>query len=81
LQFSLVLQYYAKWSLQYKLVVIVFPVQRMPNLPQFCVFVLGLVLGLSPCLQHIYGHGMGKVDCAGELKEHQKPYSCQIGMV
>jgi hypothetical protein len=60
-QFSLVLQFYAKWSLQYKLVVIVFPVQRTPNLPQFCVFVLGLVLGLLPCLQHIqwtwYGEG------------------------
>jgi hypothetical protein len=24
---------------------------------------------------------MGKVDCAGELKENQKPYSCQIAIV
>ncbi len=47
LQFSLVLQYYAKWSLQYKLVVIVFPV-HLENVPHFYVFVLGLVLGLFP---------------------------------
>jgi hypothetical protein len=42
-----VLQYYAKWSLQYKLVVIVFPVHQ-ENVPHFYVFVLGLVLGLFP---------------------------------
>ncbi len=47
LQFCPVLQYYAKWSLQYKLVVILFPV-HLENVTHFYVFVLGLVLGLFP---------------------------------